>query len=116
GLVKPAANQRPHFPSLDRLGLCEADHLPLSVDRRTASSWAAAPSTTAPSTKSSSSSLATDCHGTGWYRAFSAGARTLTAVAAACVPACAAAGSTTSRSLAPSEPTARIEVPCSRYA
>ena len=43
-------------------------------------------------------------HGADRYRALSAGARTLAAVVAACLPACAAAGSTASRSLTPSEP------------
>ena len=59
GPVKPAANQCPRFPSLDRLGLCDSDRLSLSVDRRAASSRAAPPSAAAQSAKSSSSSFAT---------------------------------------------------------
>src|SRR4029079_5362443 len=49
----------PCLPSLDRLDLCDPDHLPLSLDRCAAGPWAVAPSPTTQSGKSSSSDRAT---------------------------------------------------------
>src|SRR6185295_18611141 len=63
GHAQPTAGECPRFPSLDRLGLCDPDRLPLSLDRHTAGPRTVAPSPTAQSGKSSSSDRATDRDG-----------------------------------------------------
>src|SRR5207237_8258888 len=88
GPVKPAANQCPRFPSLDRLGLCDTDRLTLSVDRPATSSRTAAPSASAQSATWSSSDFAPGPDGAARFRALDAGARPCAALAAAQSPAC----------------------------